>query len=81
MKILSIPYRTSLLNIKDGKEDLIIYNSCQLIEVLSCPTEIFDREDKFKFYRKVDILKGYVLINTQKINIEVFILNNNRFCK
>ncbi|ACK66062.1 protein of unknown function DUF820 [Rippkaea orientalis PCC 8801] len=64
---------------RDKKERLIIYDPCIIIEVLSPSTEAFDRGDKFKDYRQVDTLKEYVLIDAQKINIEVFHLNNNGF--
>ncbi len=62
---------------RDKKERLIIYHPCLIIEVLSPSTEAFYPGDKFKYYRQLDTLKEYVLIDSQKINIEVFRLNNN----
>lgn len=61
---------------RDRKERLIVYHPCLIIEILSPSTEAFDRGDKFKFYRQINTLKEYVLIDAQKINIEVFRLNN-----
>ncbi|HAC62496.1 MAG TPA: hypothetical protein DCF68_02915 [Cyanothece sp. UBA12306] len=64
---------------RDRKERLVIYNPCLIVEVLYPTTEAFDRGDKFKFYRQIDTLQEYVLIDAQRINIEVFRLNNNGF--
>ncbi len=64
---------------RDKKEHLIVYHPCLIIEVLSPSTEAFDRGDNFKFYRQIDTLKEYVLIDSQKINVEVFRLNDNGF--
>lgn len=60
---------------RDKKERLIVYHPCLIIEILSPSTEAFDRGDKFKFYRQIDTLKEYVLIDTKKINVECFRLN------
>jgi Uma2 family endonuclease len=43
-----------------------------IIEVLSKSTEAYDRGDKFASYRKLASLQEYVLINTQKQQVEVF---------
>ncbi|MGB5593848.1 MAG: Uma2 family endonuclease, partial [Crocosphaera sp.] len=64
---------------RDKKERLIMYHPCLIIEVLSPSTEAFDRGDKFKYYRQIDSLKEYVLIDSQKINVEVFRLNDKGF--
>ncbi|CCQ52316.1 Uma2 family endonuclease [Crocosphaera watsonii] len=64
---------------RDKQERLIVYHPCIIIEVLSPSAEAFDRGNKFKFYRQIDSLKEYVLIDSQKINIDVFRLNNNGF--
>ncbi len=61
---------------RDRKERLIIYHPCLIIEVLSPSTEAFDRGEKFKFYPQIDTLQEYVLIDSQKISIEVFRLND-----
>ena len=64
---------------RDKQERLIVYHPCIIIEVLSPSAEAFDRGNKFKFYRQIDSLKEYVLIDSQKINIDVFRLNSNGF--
>ncbi|MCA6573819.1 MAG: Uma2 family endonuclease [Pseudanabaena sp. M57BS1SP1A06MG] len=43
-----------------------------IIEVLSPSTEAFDRGDKFKYYRRFPSLLEYVLIDAEKINIDVY---------
>jgi Uma2 family endonuclease len=64
---------------RDKKQSKIIYHPLVIIEVLSPSTEAFDRGDKFKFYRQIDTLKEYVLIDSKKINIDCFRLNENNF--
>lgn len=63
---------------RDKKERLVIYHPCLIIKVLSPSTEAFDRGDKFKFYRQIDTLTEYVLIDAEKINVECFRLNEKR---
>jgi Uma2 family endonuclease len=60
---------------RDKKESKIIYHPRVIIEVLSPSTEAFDRGDKFKFYRQIDTLKEYVLIDSKKVNIDCFRVN------
>ena len=43
-----------------------------IIEVLSPSTEAFDRGDKFKYYRRFPSLLEYVLIDADKISIDVY---------
>jgi hypothetical protein len=38
-------------------------------------TEAFDRGKKFRHYRRIDTLKEYVLIDTDKMNVECYRLN------
>ncbi|WP_013321404.1 Uma2 family endonuclease [Gloeothece verrucosa] len=64
---------------RDKKERLIVYHPCLIIEVLSPSTEAFDRGDQFKFYRQIDTLQEYVLIDAEKINVECFRLNDKGF--
>lgn len=68
---------------RDQKARKIIYHPCLIVEVLSPSTEAFaprsgslrDRGKKFKHYRKIDTLKEYVLIDSEKMNIECYRLN------
>ncbi|HBL14787.1 MAG TPA: hypothetical protein DD379_26035 [Cyanobacteria bacterium UBA11162] len=53
----------------------VIYHPYLLVEVLSPGTEAFDRGKKFKHYRQIDILKEYVLIDADKMNVECYQLN------
>jgi Uma2 family endonuclease len=43
--------------------------------VLSPSTEGFDRGKKFRHYRQIETLKEYVLVDTEKMNIECYRLN------
>ena len=56
---------------EDDKQ-LRLQNPSVLIEVLSATTEAFDRGDKFKYYRSLPSFKEYILIHSDKINIESF---------
>lgn len=55
----------------DNEFDTII-NPTILFEILSPSTEEYDRTIKFEFYKNIPSLKQYVLIDSQKILIEVF---------
>ncbi len=48
---------------------------CLIVEVLSSSTEAFDRTKKFEHYRQIETLKEYVLIDSEKIFIECYQLN------
>ncbi|MEO6732837.1 MAG: Uma2 family endonuclease [Ferruginibacter sp.] len=55
----------------DNEFDTII-NPSILFEILSPATEEYDRTIKFEFYKNITTLQQYVLIDSQKILIEVF---------
>ncbi|MEP7141253.1 MAG: Uma2 family endonuclease [Ferruginibacter sp.] len=55
----------------DNEFDTII-NPAVLFEILLPSTEEYDRTIKYKFYKNILSLKQYVLIDSQKILIEVF---------
>ena len=55
----------------DREFDTII-NPAVLFEILSPSTEEYDRTIKFDFYKNIHSLKQYVLIDSQKILVEVF---------
>ena len=60
---------------QDKKARKVIYHPCLIVEVLSPGTEGFDRGKKFKHYRQIDTLKEYVLIETDKMNVECYRIN------
>lgn len=43
-----------------------------VIEVLSPGTEAYDREEKFDYYRMCPSLQEYILINSQRLAVDVF---------
>jgi Uma2 family endonuclease len=47
-----------------------------IIKILSPSTKRYDRSDKFQFYREILTLKEYVLVDSEKISIEIFRLNS-----
>jgi Uma2 family endonuclease len=58
----------------DKEEDTVIHPTI-IIEILSKSTRDYDRGTKFNLYRDIPTLKEYMLIDTEKINIEVFRIN------
>ncbi len=58
---------------KNNKTNVL--NPTIIIEVLSPSTRAYDRTDKFKLYRDIPSLKEYVLVEPEKLNIEVFSIN------
>jgi len=61
---------------RDQKARKIIYHPCLIVDVLSPSTEAFDRGKKFKHYSRIDTLKEYVLIDSEKMSIECYRLND-----
>jgi Uma2 family endonuclease len=49
---------------------------CLLIEVLSPSTEAYDRGDKFEMYARNPNLQEYVLVNTNKVAIDLYRKND-----
>ncbi|RYD81491.1 MAG: Uma2 family endonuclease, partial [Sphingobacteriales bacterium] len=47
-----------------------------IIEILSKSTKNYDRGDKFKLYREIPALRDYILIDSERIGIEAFSLND-----
>jgi Uma2 family endonuclease len=60
----------------DVDEDTVIGPSI-IIEILSKSTKDYDRGTKFNLYRDIPTLKEYMLIDTEKIGVEVFRFNTN----
>lgn len=63
--------------IYDTQDKKTIINPTVIIEVLSDSTEKYDRGEKFSFYRKIESLKSYALINHKAPKIEMFSKNEN----
>ncbi|MGD1700655.1 Uma2 family endonuclease [Dapis sp. BLCC M229] len=60
---------------RDRESRNIIYYPCLIVEVLSSTTEAFDPAQKFQHYRQIESLKEYVLIDSEKICIEYYQIN------
>jgi len=60
---------------RDQKARKVIYHPCLIVEVLSPGTEGFDRGRKFRHYRQIETLKEYVLIETDRLNVECYRIN------
>jgi Uma2 family endonuclease len=52
-----------------------IQTPCLLAEVLSPGTQGFDRGDKFMHYRRIDTFREYLLISSERVEVEIFRLN------
>lgn len=50
-------------------------NPTALFEVLSPSTSAYDRGQKFENYRRIATLRHYVLVESERIHVEVFSLN------
>jgi Uma2 family endonuclease len=55
---------------KEYKEAII--NPAIIVEVLSESTKVYDRGDKFNLYRAVSSLRHYVLIEQDKVQIDIY---------
>ena len=54
-----------------------VLNPTVIIEILSPSTKNYDRGEKFKLYRDIPTLKGYILVDSESIHVEVFHINEN----
>lgn len=52
-----------------------VVNPTIIVEILSRSTEQYDRGNKFRFYRDIPILKEYILVDSESIDVEAFRLN------
>ncbi|KJH71501.1 Uma2 family endonuclease [Aliterella atlantica] len=50
---------------------------CLIVEVVSPSTEAYDRGTKFAQYRRLESLREYVLISSEKISVDIFRLNDS----
>jgi len=60
-----------------NNDDYNVLNPSVIIEVFSKSTNNYERGEKFKFYRDIQALKEYILVDSETIHIEVFRLNEN----
>ena len=60
---------------RDRRSLRFIQHPCLIVEVLSPATEGYDSGDKFMHYCCINTLQEYVLINSQRISVECFRLN------
>ncbi len=61
---------------RDRQAIKFIQYPCLIAEVLSPSTEGYARGSKFAQYRRIQTLKEYLLVDSQKISVECFRLNN-----
>jgi Uma2 family endonuclease len=61
---------------RDKTATKFIAHPCLIVEVLSPSTEIYDRRDKFNLYRHSESLQDYVLVDTNKIEIDIYSKND-----
>jgi Uma2 family endonuclease len=57
---------------RDNNTTKYITYPCLIIEVLSSSTEAYDRGGKFRMYRQNPILQDYVLVSSDKIEIDLY---------
>ena len=60
----------------DKQQNYVKQHPLIIIEVLSSSTEAFDRGKKFAYYRKINSLREYVLINPKQYQVDIFRLND-----
>ncbi|NJR31862.1 MAG: Uma2 family endonuclease [Chamaesiphon sp. CSU_1_12] len=57
---------------RDRSNTKYITYPCLLVEVLSESTEAYDRGGKFRMYRQNPILQDYVLVSSEKIEVDLY---------
>lgn len=63
---------------EDESSDTLL-NPVVIIEVLSPSTEIYDRTEKSKYYKKIPTLQEYILVSQDKVNIEHLLKQNEEW--
>jgi Uma2 family endonuclease len=58
-------------------DDWNILNPSVILEVLSPSTRNYDKGEKFQLYRDIPTLKEYILVDSEKIHVEAFRINDN----
>jgi Uma2 family endonuclease len=61
---------------RDRTTTNFISNPCLVVEVLSPSTEAYDRGAKFKLYQRSSSLGDYVLVNADKIELDLYRKNS-----
>ncbi len=59
-------------NADDLKARDFIQHPSVIIEVLSPSTRGYDRDEKFKYYRQIDSLQEYVLVDSESNSVEIY---------
>jgi Uma2 family endonuclease len=62
----------------DDREDTLL-NPTLIVEVLSPSTEAYDRGQKFEHYQKIDSLRYYLLISSDRVHADLFTLAERRW--
>jgi Uma2 family endonuclease len=57
----------------DQRRDTLL-NPALIVEVLSPSTEAYDRGRKFEHYRKIESLREYLLISSDRVHADLFVL-------
>lgn len=61
----------------DNEKDTVT-NPSVLVEILSKSTKDYDRGTKFNLYRNIKTLKEYILIDSTKVSVEIFLKQENQ---
>lgn len=61
--------------VKDDGESDNLLNPSVIIELVSKTTRNYDMGEKFTLYRNIDTLKEYILIDTEKVYVQIHVRN------
>ncbi len=56
-----------------------LLNPVVIIEVLSPSTEVYDRTEKFEYYKQITTLQEYILVSQDKVKVEHHRLQENQW--
>ncbi len=57
---------------RDRTATKFISHPCSIVEILSLSTEGYDRGGKFNLYRRSESLQDYILVSTDKMEIDIY---------
>jgi Uma2 family endonuclease len=61
----------------EGSNTTTVTNPLIVVEVLSKSTKNYDKTDKFRYYRSIDSLQEYIMIDQYEYYVEQFSKNSN----
>ncbi len=64
---------------RDLEQRYIIEHPSVIFEVSSPSTKVYDKTDKFIRFRKIQSLRHYIVVNSEKVDVEIYTKTDNEW--